>query len=79
MKLNIEVKKQNSLLWYLIVENVLFADYEQIGNNIYFCGVFEYHNSKLEKLERLMYESEQVHEPIRELIRKGGGNGTIEI
>ena len=79
MKLNIEVKKQNSLLWYLIVENALFADYEQIGDKIYFCGVFEYHNNKLEKLEKLLYESEQAHEPIRDLIRAGGGNGIIEI
>jgi hypothetical protein len=85
MRLKLEVKPNRVINFYLYIDNVLFADYEALGQNVYFCGVFEYHspNEKLPALENALYASaeqaERVHEVVKALVLQGGGEATIEI
>ena len=85
MKLKLKVKLNRGINYYLYVDNVLFADYEVIGTNVYFCGVFEYHslNENLPVLENAFYagteQAEKVHEAVKTLVLQGGGETTIEI
>ena len=85
MKLKLEVKLNRGINYYLYVDNVLFADYEVLGINVYFCGVFEYHslNEKLPALENALYagteQAEKVNEVVKKLVLQGGGETTIEI
>lgn len=85
MKLNLRVNLNKGINYYLYVDGVLFADYEVIGQNVYFCGVFEYHtlNENLPALENTLYagteQAEKVHEAVKVLVLQGGGETTIEI
>lgn len=85
MKLNLKIKLNRGINYYLYVDGVLFADYEVVGTNVYFCGVFEYHslNEKLPALENTLYagaeQAEKVHEAVKSLVLQGGGETTIEI
>lgn len=85
MKLNLRVNLNRGINYHLYVDNILFADYEAIGQNVYFCGVFEYHslNEKLPALENAFYagteQAETAHEVVKKLVLQGGGEATIEI